>query len=283
MTYILHNVHGSNIANLMIKYIFATKVIRTLGDGVLSNYCLPVWNISHPPADNKEEVAIDFLEDQRINFERLAYLVRTRIVTRINLHGHLQRMENLLECSESRMLFRTEKDVGISFGSEFVVCPIRGGEILKAIHPGYTLVPIAFYRDIFSMLGSGVRPVFMGQLGDNLYSCALRKEFKEALFVPAQTPLADFETIRKSKNIVLSVSTFSWLAAWLSNAANIFMPVYGLFNPAQFQDHDFLPISDPRYTFFSFPVHHAVDVDKFAKAHAELAWNSVEPKSLVRI
>src|SRR6185369_8883813 len=54
--------------------------------------------------------------------------------------------------------------------------------------------------------------------------------------------------------IVLSVSSFGWLAAWLSESARqIVYPALGLFNPIDRPDIDMMPIGDQRYRFYRFP------------------------------
>jgi len=66
--------------------------------------------------------------------------------------------------------------------------------------------------------------------------------------------LADFERLRSARHVVTSVSSFAWLATWLSDAQTIHVPVLGLLNPAQRPDVDLLPLDDPRYRFYRFPV-----------------------------
>ena len=43
--------------------------------------------------------------------------------------------------------------------------------------------------------------------------------------------LHDFCFLKASKRIILSVSTFAWWAAWLSEATEIYLPMAGLWNP----------------------------------------------------
>jgi hypothetical protein len=67
--------------------------------------------------------------------------------------------------------------------------------------------------------------------------------------------ISDFNHLRRSRNIVLSVSSFAWWAAWLSDAERIYYPLLGLFDserakgrPAAWQQ-DLQVIDEPRYTF----------------------------------
>lgn len=65
---------------------------------------------------------------------------------------------------------------------------------------------------------------------------------------PQPDLLVGFETIRQSRHVVVGVSTFACLAAWLSRTAdNTFMTVNGLFDPRQTSQVDLLPFGDARY------------------------------------
>jgi hypothetical protein len=109
-------------------------------------------------------------------------------------------------------------------------------------------------------------------------------EFPDAIVrEPQQDPLVDFETIRQSKNVVVGVSTYSWLAAWLSDSAdNIYLTVNGLFNPMQASNVDLLPYGDARYKFFLFPINYAVPLDCHAQVHRRIApyWRQVSQEAL---
>ena len=113
-------------------------------------------------------------------------------------------------------------------------------------------MPLAFYRQLIE--STRLRPVFMGQIADDQYSVTLRKWFPDAEIIPSQGIMNDFSMIRSAKNIVVSVSTFSWLAAWLSDAAVVHLPLYGIFNPMQRPDINLIPLTDSRYRFYDFPV-----------------------------
>jgi hypothetical protein len=164
-----------------------------------------------------------------------------------------------------------------------LLCNIRQGDILDGHHPDYVLLPIDFYAELIGR--TGLNPVFMGQLEPSPYLAALRARFPAARFVQSGGAAADFEQIRRARHIVPAISTFSWVAAWLSDAEQIFLPVLGLFNPAQNRGVDLLPLHDGRYKFFHFPAHYASPVGGFAAAHAALRglWRQVSPEDLQRL
>ena len=64
----------------------------------------------------------------------------------------------------------------------------------------------------------------------------------------SKTLIHDFNFIRNSKNIVLSTSTFSWWAGWLSDAKTIFFPRMGIWNPLLRPDVD-LKVNEQRYDY----------------------------------
>ena len=83
--------------------------------------------------------------------------------------------------------------------------------------------------------------------------------------------------LRRSKNIIPAISTFSWLAAWLSDADTIYYPLSGFLNPIQSEDVNLFPRGDRRYRLYLFPINHAIDVGELSKAHDPLddLWREV--------
>ncbi|WP_207767981.1 hypothetical protein, partial [Methylobacterium frigidaeris] len=184
--------------------------------------------------------------------------------------------------AEAKLIFQRPDIKCPVFDGDAVVCPVRGGEILDARHPGYTIVPIDFYADVIEAMGW--RPVFTGQTDDNIYMRALRDRFPHAEIVPHRGLLEDFYIIRSAANVILSVSTFAWLAAWLSDATRIVLPVYGMFNPDLYPAHDLLPLGDERYRFYRLPQQPAVPLHELLEAHARMRgqWHPVGTQDLRR-
>jgi hypothetical protein len=144
----------------------------------------------------------------------------------------------------------------------------------------YPLTPVEFYVDIVRK--TGLIPVFVGQTEPNLYLDRLRAQFPSAVFLKTRGPAGDFELIRNAKNLVVGVSTFIWLAAWLSQAEQIFMAVSGLFNRMQYPVVDLLPLGDARYRFHLFPINYGVPLEHHAAAHRRIApyWREVSHSAL---
>jgi hypothetical protein len=125
-------------------------------------------------------------------------------------------------------------------------------------------LPFGFFEALIR--DSGRKPVFVGQIhDDNDYCRRLRLRFPDAEFAPKMWPVADFETLRRASHLVGAVSSFSWLAGWLSSARTISLPVAGIFDPRIRPDIDLLPLGDARYRF------HAVEVGDWTASPEQLA------------
>jgi len=274
--------HG-RLANQMIQCMVALNFVDQVGDGRISNVNLPAWSIHHPALDSPGPVAFEQRE-QHVDLPVLAARVRDGEIRRVEWSGYGQRMENFLPRERYRSVFVSPFPTPMGFGPQYLVCPVRAEDILNGGTPDYVLTPVEFYRDIVEM--TGLTPVFIGQTHPNAYLDRLRSAFPTAIFrEPQNDPLIDFETIRQSRHVVAGVSTFTWLAAWLSDSIEtIHMTVSGLFNPRQRRTVDLLPFGDPRYLFYQFPINYAVPLDRHATVHQIIApyWHAVSHDALRR-
>jgi hypothetical protein len=276
------------LANLMIEYMVALKFADMVHGCRISNIAIPAWNIAHPPIAPDHslqagQVAVEQRE-QHIDLPGLADRVWSGHLRRIEWTGFGQRMENFLPAERYHPVFTPPFREPMGFGPDHLVCPVRAEDILHGPNPDYVLTPVEFYRAVIGT--TGLKPVFIGQTHPNAYMDRIRAAFPNAIFrEPQSHPLVDFETIRQSRNVVVGVSTYSWLAAWLSRSLdNIFLCVSGLFNPMQKPAVDLLPYGDDRFKFFLFPINHAVPLQEHARAHQRIApyWRQMPHAALRR-
>jgi hypothetical protein len=169
-----------------------------------------------------------------------------------------------------------------TFSDQELVINIRGGEILAGIDH-YPIVPVAFYQDIVEK--TGLRPVLMGQLDQSPYLDRLLLAFPDARTIPSQGPMRDFQMVRSATHIVPSVSTFSWLASWLSNARTIHLPLLGFFNPGHIRQVNLLPLDEIRWRFYLFPVTYGVPVADMLRFHDQTGrnWRRIPPEQIAYI
>jgi len=275
----------------MMMYLAGLKLKETLGFGTLTNVEIPLFDIHLPDVELAGRIGLH--DRQETNNKLHGALPITGYRNAINrsdahfltLDGFYQHLDNFPDRDafdyDSVFPFRT--DVNDHGGEDDLVINIRGGEILRAIHPHYTLLPSEFYA--FLIEKTGKRPIFYGQLDESPYLDELKERFPNALFIPSRGIERDFDFIRKSHYIVPALSTFSWMAAWLSNAKKIFFPVAGIFSPMQHPSSMLLPFNDPRYEFYSFPVYFARGIGNYRDYMDPIRnlWQFVESKTLEQI
>lgn len=280
-----------NPGNIMMMYLAGLKLKETLGFGTLTNVEIPLFDIHLPDVELAGRIGLH--DRQETNNKLHGALPITGYRNAINrsdahfltLDGFYQHLDNFPDRDafdyDSVFPFRT--DVNDHGGEDDLVINIRGGEILRAIHPHYTLLPSEFYA--FLIEKTGKRPIFYGQLDESPYLDELKERFPNALFIPSRGIERDFDFIRKSHYIVPALSTFSWMAAWLSNAKKIFFPVAGIFSPMQHPSSMLLPFNDPRYEFYSFPVYFARGIGNYRDYMDPIRnlWQFVESKTLEQI
>ena len=259
-----------NLANRMIQYLAAVKLARRLGGARISGVSLPEWGLVAPagPRPAAPDSVYEVNSWQLLDVSAIAALIGGP-VQRIVLKAVLQRMEFFDSLDVCRAVFRPpdrgDEPKRLPRPDELVVS-VRAAEILDGVRH-YPLVPIGFMREILAL--SGLRPVFIGQLEPSFYCEALYDAFPDATFIPTMGPVADFEFLRGASHILPSISTFAWLAAWLSQARSIYLPVSGMLNPAHMRSIDLLPDDDPRYRFFLFPLNFGLP-EREALAHHRL-------------
>ena len=271
-------------ANRMIQYMVVRRIAVEAGDCLISNAVLPEWGIDHPalPGGPGPEIKIPETT-HRVNVAEMARMLSTGEKMRVNFKTYAQWFPNFPDLELCRSMFPANERGYPGYGSEYLVCNVRGGEILDARHRQYVLLPIEFYAELVRT--TGLKLVFMGQIEANAYCRALKERFPDAVFHPSRGAMADFQTFRNSKNLVPAVSTFSWLAAWLSRADQILFPVNGLFHPVQEPTIDLLPCGDERYEFYLFPINYAVSVDRFENAHRALhdGWHCMTSEAIAAL
>jgi hypothetical protein len=257
------------LATRMTDYMVALKFKEVVPNCRISNANIPEWGIYHPPIESLGPVAI-VRRDQYIYLQEFARQMQSGQVRRIELSSCGLNMANFLAARSYHSVFVSPYHVPKGYGSEYLVCPVTIGQAENGATLDYPITPVGFYREIVAM--TGLIPIFIGQTQPNAYTHRLRAEFPNAFFrEPQDNSISDFETIRHSKNVVVSVSTYYWLAAWLSpGVENIYLTVNGLFNRAQKPTVNMLPFGDTRYKFFLFPINYSVALEHHEQVHRRI-------------
>lgn len=238
-----------NVGNQLFQYMLALAIKFRSGVPVLiTGLNIPAFGIKSKQV-SEQALSVE-IKNHTPPLESIAKLVKDVPHIDINLKCLSTRMSFYSQhLTDYRQYLKPKSDVQAGYNEDYLVINVRGAEISTGIHKNYMPVPLCFYEKIIKE--TDLMPVFIGQLGDDEYSKSLKKRFPNALYPKFDSWEDDFNVIRTSVNIIPAVSTFSWLASWLSETAkNIHFPIMGLYHPLARPDIDMLPISDKRYSFY---------------------------------
>lgn len=239
--------------NQMFRYAYAKALQAMVPGAEVVGHHLPMFGLQADtePLDGR---VLHMAHGHRHPLSTVSSLLKRRVYDHVQLDGFVQRMEFYPDRDLVANLFPALTQVDTRHVTDrHLLINVRGAEILGNVHPDYGPVPVAYFQKIAD--ASGLEPVVMGQLGDDFYSDHIRRSFQGCTFLSSVSPAHDFETMRNAVHVVTAVSTFSWLACWMSRTTQtIHMPLKGLFNPLQRPDVDLLPLGDPRYRLHHFPV-----------------------------
>lgn len=229
----------------MFQAMVALELKRRVPRALITGIDLPEWNRISAPAADVEGALV--LRGHKFNLDEVAWLLGTSAVNAVVVNCWGQRLSYFRPAKFYRSFF-APRDGGVVIADDEIVFHIRAEDIVSGQHPHYYLLPFSYYAGIVQ--NTGLKPVFMGQLDDGLYCRQLKDIFPHARFLPQGEVMDDFQTLRGARHIGLSISTFCWLAAWLSESAqSVHMPVAGMFDPIA-SGSQLLPHYDKRYRFY---------------------------------
>lgn len=250
----LHVKKRGRLGNQMFQYMLARTIASKVPGLVITGVSLPEWGVKTPRRQSDDDRILRVAGPHWLEPSpgQIISLLNTRQINDVVYGMFGMRMEYYtLPRASYRAMFGMDRPA-FSFSDNELVIHVRAGDVLRGRHASYAPLPVGYYRA--RIAESGKRPVFIGEIhGEHFYHRALREAFPEAVFMPSDTPAADFLKLMSARHIVASTSSFCWLASWFSEAETIAFPVAGIQNPEQRPDIDLIPRDDPRYRFFSFP------------------------------
>ncbi|MGA9659696.1 MAG: hypothetical protein WBQ60_11415 [Asticcacaulis sp.] len=246
-------VQPGNTGNQMFRYMLAQHLADQVPAAQIVGYHMPEWGLCSSVDTPAWQAPFELPPRHRLDLPATVDRLRTGRNDGVDIQAYAQRLAYFAH-NLDRFRFVFQSNVtGSVIGADEIAINIRAGDILSDIHPDYFPLPLSFYRHV--LMQTGLRPVFAGQLSDSWYDHALRTAFPEARFLSHATPIEDFQTMRHARHKVLAISTFSWLAGWLSAPdCRIHYPLAGLLNPVQRPQIDLAPLNDDRYSFYRFPI-----------------------------
>lgn len=235
--------------NWAFQYMLALALREGIGDCAIHGAKLPDWGIETPPVPPGRQSFAMAVNGHAFPMPLAMWLATEVRDLDIDINYVALRMAYFRQhLGLYRRVFVPRQPYRDGYDERHLVIHVRGGDVLDGVHPNYFPQPLSWYAALIEQ--SGLRPVFVGQLGDAIYAPALRAAFPTAEFVGHDDAMADFHILRTSAHVVTAISTFSWLAAWLSERAqSVTVPVAGMFHPLARPEIDMLPVGDLRYRF----------------------------------
>lgn len=267
--------HRGRAGNRLFQYFFCAELARRSGNHCVTDVHIPDLGIETDTGPAESDRFLNIEGKHEFDVAGIVSTLRDGDHTGATFSGFAMRLE-YYDRAFCKHLLNLKTVGGMGFGPEFLAINIRAGDIFngphpdlisqgyggpygadhlyKGVHPDYRPLPLHHYEKLVKE--TGLRPVFIGETGSHkVYECALRRRFPNAVFTGERPPKEDFLMLMGSSNIALAISSFSWLAAWLSDARTIHIPVAGMFDPNQRSDINLLPPpSDTRYVRHPMPL-----------------------------
>ena len=166
--------------------------------------------------------------------------------------GYFHRSEYFLSHKHKIMEWINLKNIKPSLlsGENDLTIHIRGGD---AYHKSYPATPYKFFKRIIEensfrkiyVVTENHRDLVANKIRDNHNGILISNDF-----------LSDFLFILNSKNIALSLSTFSWWAMFLGSPHNVYFPLIGVWHPEGiYKDSVDLRIDSPIFHYYDLGVY----------------------------
>jgi hypothetical protein len=262
---------NGRLANNMFQVMLAYELKKRVPSAQIFGLSLPEWGIKFAYTELVQPVMK--IQRHKFDLDLAAYLLKSGILGSVLIDGWGMRLSYFPDADFYRKIFITDAKA-VEVSDKQILLNVRSEDIVTGKHPRYYPLPFSFYEKIIDTTAQ--QPVFMGQLDDSDYVLALRKKFSGAKFLPNNDPLVDFQTIRNARNVAISVSSFAWLASWLSETLeSIHFPVAGLYDPLNLETL-LMPVDDPRYHFYDLKFPSIEERKKVSAADWALKNNPVE-------
>jgi len=216
----------------------------------IEGFNIPEWGLMAPFSDAPASDTI--IMDQRTRCWAICKMIDVLKPRLVHVNTMTFRINNFGAPELYDRFFPTTIASSQKIPKDTLLVHIRAGDVATLTHSSYGPLPISYYQYLAKF--TGLKLAFVGELSASNYVQALREEFPGSVFLEGGSPLDDFQTLRRAENVAIAVSSFSWMATFLSRQAKaIHIPLAGLFDPIVAPHVDFLPLADKRVTIHQIP------------------------------
>jgi len=249
--------YQGRLGNLMYQYCLG-RILAERHNLQLEADAIPGFPVT------EEAVVGDVLSGAPIEFRGhripFADLLATRPDRPVFLKGNFERYEYYRDYSADIRRWlepesRNRQLAQETIGPDDLVVHVRVGDLRAPVLRNLNRVtPFAYFRSILQRERWDRLHVVTEVASDPLPQ-QIASSFGG--IIHSGTAVEDFELLRAARRIVMSVSTFAWWGAWLSDAEVVYFPEHGGWNPwirwgsAMMRDHDLHIPDDRRYRYQS--------------------------------
>jgi hypothetical protein len=239
------------LANQMAQLMLCLDIRRNCRQPIeIEGFNIPEWGLEAPLSDAAASDII--IVDQRTRRWAICQMIDALKPRLIHVKAMTFRIKNFSAPELYDRYFPTAIATSQNMLEDTLLVHIRAGDVATLTHSSYGPLPISYYQ--YLAKSTGLKLAFVGELSGSNYVQALRVEFPDSNFLEGGSPLDDFQTLRRAENVAIAVSSFSWMATFLSRQAKaIHIPLAGLFDPLAAPHVDFLPLADKRVTVHQIP------------------------------
>lgn len=171
---------------------------------------------------------------------------------RIFLQGFFQQLEYyVFHKDKIRTWFAIEEKYRKP-GENDLVIHVRGGDLYKkGGNVQHTPCPVSYYREIIESTKYD-KLYIVTERTDDVVVQKIAKQYKTSII--SQSVIEDYYFMYHAKNLVLSVCTIAWWAAWIGKAETVHFPLIGFWHPLSERKEIMLRVDDPRYIYHELGV-----------------------------
>jgi hypothetical protein len=248
--------YQGRLGNNLFQYCFGRIVAESLGYRLVAE---PIPGFPKT-ADVVDGVVYEkplrlFKEDPFTQTTDREQLFKKKTPGKILLDGYFQRYEYYKPCKKKikKWLSTAETEKPYELSVDDFVVHIRALDYRTVPGCGpafYRFTPFCWYKDILD--NTNWRKLYV--VTDDPKDRLSQKMVNRYGAVTVSTDgLSDFNFIKSAKRIAISASSFSWWAAWLSDAIEVYFPMVGYYDQRVRPDIDLRVDDEERFIHVKWP------------------------------
>ena len=241
------------MGNQIFQYVFARIMAEETGLALPNS--LPGFPYAGPVEGESYDEPTKKLRGHELDLQALLRYSKPR---RFILTGYYQRVEYYEPYADRiRQWLRQDDEDFRRPEPGTLVAHVRGGDLYDGsvdgkIHPGYPATPYHYYARLIAARRGVKHLAIVSDKPDDPVASRLADRFGGERI--NQSALEDFSFLRHADDLILSMSSFAWWAAWLSSARRIDVPLIGLWHPLSARTDVNLIVPQSRYRYWDLGV-----------------------------